>query len=281
MNFRESQSLLVALCLLGGNLGAYGQTLTFNPDPAELSQAKSELWLPENVAKAEGLLVIAEYAVGRQLYEDPRWRTFAADNLLGLLLHNFRERSGRKTLAKDAPALKSLDAHLRQHAETTSRPEVAIVPRTYIRLSQAGSQAFDFAKPSPKPSPSPSPKPSPSPSTDRKRLSRWCESTLPWPRSNRGSRTTRLTPGSPRSRCFIWSAGRTTSEARTGNRSRAAEFSCGSSSARPRKEVPVDGGPRTRGRTQRSWVAGVHVRLVAGGDRRSPGLNIGFIPLRQ
>jgi hypothetical protein len=97
-------------------------------------------------SQVRGILAISDYESGREMYDDERFRVWAAQAGFALLRFDLRNRDSTLNLAKTQPALDRLFNQAMPHfAAASSRPELSGVSMIFAGLSQAGWQAVAFA----------------------------------------------------------------------------------------------------------------------------------------
>lgn len=140
-----------------GTPGALAQTqsdLELSPRPDGLNVAKFSLWLPKSItqpvdagqATVRAVLCVSEYEAGTKIFADPRWRTFAEEQIFAILLHQLRTPAADRNLSRDATGLAAIETALAHFAKSTGRPELASAPLIHTGLSQSGWQAIAFGQ---------------------------------------------------------------------------------------------------------------------------------------
>jgi hypothetical protein len=128
-------------------LGQQEYTHSIGSTP-ELRPSTFSLWIPALPAAGalRGVLAISDYESGRQIYDDARFREWAAQSRFALLRFDLRSRDATLNLAKTQPALNRLLNEAMPHfAGVSSRAELASVNMIFTGLWQAGWQAVAFA----------------------------------------------------------------------------------------------------------------------------------------
>lgn len=143
---------VLAVQLVGGLLAApcAGQVEYFHQigSTTELRPSTFSLWIPAlpSTTVVRGVLAVSDYEAGREIYDDGRFRAWAAQSGFALLRFDLRNRDATLNLAKTQPAVdRLLNEALPHFATVSGRAELSSVSLFYTGLSQAGWQAIAFA----------------------------------------------------------------------------------------------------------------------------------------
>lgn len=140
-------------CGMSARAGEWSFTVA-NGVPGQIGQnSLYELFLPDTPPKPaplRGLLAVFNYEGGAQMYSDPRVRSWAARENLGIIRHRVRNTDSQLTIAKTQPAVDMMFGQaLPALAAACGRPEVADASLIWSGLSQAGWAAVELANLSP------------------------------------------------------------------------------------------------------------------------------------
>ncbi len=123
------------------------RTHVLNPPPGGLTHAHFRLWMPDGLPLPRAILCISDHATG-QLYGDVRWRCFAAEQGMALILMSLRRppiEPGVTNLAPDADGHGALGRALEVLGEKSRHPGLEDCPRIFTGLAKSAQQAQAYA----------------------------------------------------------------------------------------------------------------------------------------
>ena len=136
-------------CLLSGlllnHLTAVEYTLTMDPPPSGLSEARFELWIPDALPAGQpvrGVLGSSNYHAGAGVYSETAWRNFAAARNLGII--RYLVRVGADPIGTDTASANAVLSALTQFAGQAGRPELQYTGIVPTGLSWGAHQVCQF-----------------------------------------------------------------------------------------------------------------------------------------
>ncbi len=141
-------SVMLATSLLTGAANAQQEYTHTIPGNVDLRESTFSLWVPAEVAAGQvrGVLAVSDWESGAEIYDDARFRAWAADQRFAVLRFNMRNRSATLFLAKEPAAVARLFGEALPHfAAAASLPTLDDVGVIFTGLSQAGWQSVALA----------------------------------------------------------------------------------------------------------------------------------------
>lgn len=114
----------------------------------DLRESTFSLWVPAEVASegVRGVLAVSDWEAGAEIYDDQRFRDWAAGQRFALLRYSMRNRNATLVLARSQSAVDRLfDEALPHFAVSASLPLLDEVGVVFTGLSQAGWQSVALA----------------------------------------------------------------------------------------------------------------------------------------